>query len=821
MNGERFRLVESWFDRVLEIPLAQRRSYLDEQVDDPELRAELVSLLDAHERESGALERLQSTSLPSALESVLGRGLEGTTIGAFRLEQVLAVGGSGVVYRAAAHDGTKVALKLLRLSSGDAVRRFRHEVEILRRLRHPAIAAVHDSGFARIHAPRNARTDVRSDRDRVESCSGRIGFQGEAAQVRDAGQSASSSRNEAGEHEVPWLAMELVEDATPLDRYVAARVPGREARIRLFEQVCAGVEHAHRHGVIHRDLKPDNVLVGADGAPKIVDFGLARPEWADSTRATHTGQVFGTLRYMSPEHLAGTLDRVEVRSDVYSLGVMLYELLLGRSPYAAEGRGPLAMLAAVRDAEVTPPRTLDRSLPHDLERILLAALRRDPALRTPSATALQADLARARRGEPIALLEPSWWRELAALARRHRRAAAVAAVMSCSLLLGAGGLLWGFGKARGSAREAEDRAAEAEAIHEFLTDMLSTEGRASASWRVREVIDRAAARMTARFAGRPWVLATVHRTVGRSYEELGALLVAREHLREAYALRRVHARTPDDEAQREESALELALLLQELGEVREAGELLDGCLTFRTSRFGQDDPRTLEARHHYAVWAYATAAPAVDPIERMHEVWERRNTAHGSLDSRALESAAMLAQWLQYAGRHGEALAVCERVTEAFEEQPERAIPERGALGPRDLAPWRERQAHLYALSGEWARAEVEWKGIVSFWEREGDGERAARSRMHRAFALLETGQDSLADVEARLAIEYWRQRHGHDAESTLEARLQRIQILARTGLTAAALAELDNVQTALLRGPFPFDHALNRRAAELREGLR
>ena len=219
----------------------------------------------------------------------------GLRLGGFTLVRPLASGGMGEVWIAEQEEPRRtVAVKTLRggFASGHARRRFRYEAEVLARLQHPGIAPI----------------------------------------------LAAGTLDAAGER--PWFAMEYVEEGRALTAHADGEGLGREARLRLFLEVCEAVQHGHGRGVIHRDLKPDNLLVDRRGRVRVIDFGIARAAERDegSTALTEAGQVLGTLRCMAPEQLGGDPDAVDIRADVYALGAVLYELLCGRSPHPIEGQ---------------------------------------------------------------------------------------------------------------------------------------------------------------------------------------------------------------------------------------------------------------------------------------------------------------------------------------------------------------------------------------------------------------------------------------------------------------------------------------------------
>jgi WD40 repeat protein len=280
--------------------------------------------------------------------------LLGRRIGPYRIEQRLGSGGMGSVYRALREDAYRqqVAVKVIRpgLDSDDLLHRFRTERQVLAELQHPHIARLLDGGTT--------------------------------------------------EDGRPYFVMEYI-DGEPLDRYCDRHQLGSRERLRLLQAVCAAVQHAHERGVVHRDLKPGNVLVTADGTPKVTDFGLAKRLQAGAGAAgpTQTGTVLGTPSYMAPEQAGGKRAEVGAAADVYALGAILYELLTGRPPFRAET--PLDTLLQVLHDEPVPPSRLHPKLPRDLETICLKCLHKHPAQRYASVTALAEDVRRFLEGEPI------------------------------------------------------------------------------------------------------------------------------------------------------------------------------------------------------------------------------------------------------------------------------------------------------------------------------------------------------------------------------------------------------------------------------------
>jgi formylglycine-generating enzyme required for sulfatase activity len=283
----------------------------------------------------------------------------------------------GVVYLAEqATPRRLLALKVLRDGvSGDSLTRFRREIEVLGRLCHPGIAQIHDAGV----------------------------------EATDAG-------------ERPWFAMEYVE-GRPLLVHARAERPTPRQAVELFLQVCDAVQAAHEAGVLHRDIKPENILVGPGGRARLVDFGVARLTRSDlraATLHTATGELVGTLAYMSPEQTAGGSEPLDARSDVYALGIVLYELLTGELPYTTSSSLVHELVRAIREEDPRPLTTHRSGLDFDLGTIVGKALEKAPARRYQSAAALAADLRRYLANEPVLARRPSAIYQLTKFARRHR-----------------------------------------------------------------------------------------------------------------------------------------------------------------------------------------------------------------------------------------------------------------------------------------------------------------------------------------------------------------------------------------------------------------
>ena len=500
----------------------------------------------------------------------------GETISHYSIEELLGEGGMGVVYEARQREPLtrRVALKLVKagMDSRELLARFAAERQVLARLQHPNIARVHDAGTTP-----NGR---------------------------------------------PYFVMELVEGRRIDEDCDQRGLPVRE-RVALVATLCRAMEHAHRRGVLHRDLKPSNVLVTDEAGqplPKIIDFGIAKVLFgpSESDLATQQGGMLGTPEYMSPEQAAGRGD-LDTRSDVYSLGVMLYQLVAGTLPFdsARLRSGPVEAQRILASEDVPAPagrlaalgaeaeavarsrgcsaRALGRLLAGELRWVLARATEKDRERRYGSAAELASDLERYLRHEPVLAGPPSRAYRLRQLVRRHRLAVAAGFAVFVSLSAGLLSTGLALGQANRARREAEQHAAVAEAVNRFLdADLLGAGAPHQPGDRdltVRELLDRAAARLEHGFDGPPVVEAGVRASLAEAYWGLGLREASAGQWERAAALRTRQLGPEHPDSLR--ALVEWGTTLCQTGRLAEAEGILADGLPAAQRALGPDHHTTL------------------------------------------------------------------------------------------------------------------------------------------------------------------------------------------------------------------------------------
>ncbi len=513
MDAQRWALIEPLYHAALALEPGERSSYLEAAcAEDPALRSEVESLLayaDAHLTSPALHSELAMLWDASAGKStgtgVSSRAVDAppAAIGRYRIIRLLGEGGMGAVYEAEQEQPRRtVALKVIKpgLAAPGLLRRFEQESQALGRLQHPGIAQIYEAGTA-----------------------------------------------DSGFGPQPYFAMEFIRGESLL-RYAEAHHLNTRQRLEVMAKVCEAVHHAHQRGIIHRDLKPGNILVDESGQPKVLDFGVARATDSDAlaTHQTDVGQIVGTLAYMSPEQVLGDPLELDTRSDVYSLGMILYELLAGRQPYKVSPRLPEAV-QTIREGDPAPLSSVSRTYRGDIETIVAKALEKDKGRRYASAAGMAEDIRRYLNDEPIIARPPSAMYQLRKFARRHKALMAGGAAVFVVLIAGIIASTLEATRARRAEQVALRETATAEAVNNFLQNDLLAQASAKVQaqpdkkpdpdLKVRTALDRAAARIAGKFATQPLVEASIRQTIGNTYRDLGLFPEAQRQMERALELR--------------------------------------------------------------------------------------------------------------------------------------------------------------------------------------------------------------------------------------------------------------------------------------------
>jgi serine/threonine protein kinase/Flp pilus assembly protein TadD len=494
---------------------------------DADLQLRVERLIESHEKLGSFHDQSPS---PAATIDQLQLEKPGTSIGPYKLLEQIGEGGMGAVWMAQQHEPIKrlVAVKLIKpgMDSRQIIARFEAERQALALMDHANIARVLDAG------------------------------------------TSSAGR--------PYFVMELVR-GVPITRYCDEHHLTPRQRLELFIPVCQAIQHAHQKGIIHRDLKPSNVLVAQyDGrpVPKVIDFGVAKAagqSLTEMTLVTGFGAIVGSLEYMSPEQAEVNQLDIDTRSDIYSLGVLLYELLTGSPPFSRSElaqAGMLEMLRVIREQEPTRPSTklsTDEGLPAlaasrgtepakltkllrgELDWIVLKALEKDRSRRYETANSLAQDLARYLDDEPVLACPPSSAYRLRKFLRRHKVAALAAFVVAASLFLGTGVSIWQAAVARQAQFAAAERLVRETQAHQQAAaiNALLQEGLASANpdsargtgYTVRQLLDDISSRLDEQLRDQPAAEAAIRSTIGNAYFRLGLPDKAAPHLKRSLELR--------------------------------------------------------------------------------------------------------------------------------------------------------------------------------------------------------------------------------------------------------------------------------------------
>ena len=676
-------------------------------------------------------ELLRAHTAATATMAVGASGVSfSSQIGPYKLIRPIGEGGMGVVYHAQQTHPLRrdVALKVIKpgMDSREVIARFESERQALALMEHPNIARVFDAGT---------------------TAEGR-----------------------------PYFAMELV-DGVPITRYCDARRLTVEQRIALFVPVCQAIQHAHQKGIIHRDIKPSNLLVTErEGQPvvKVIDFGLAKAlghQLSDASMMTNVGMVVGTLEYMSPEQATLTRQDIDTRSDVYSLGAVLYELLTGATPLPAtrgEEVGYVDALQRIREeepahlsarvrgsavsAEIAVQRGSDLSqlpklLRGELDWIVMKALDKDRARRYETVNGLARDLERYLGGDPVDAGPLSATYRLRKFAGRHRVGLAMAVTMAALLVASAVVSTW-------MALRASRAEAEAVAVNDFLrNDVLaqagaSTQARADTKpdpdLKVRTALDRAAAGIQGKFPDQPLVEASIRETIGGTYEDLGLYPEAQAQMERALELRR--RVLGDDHKDTLILMSSLGSLYTYQGKYGQAETLLASAIDIARRKLGEDNATTLQILNNLALTyknegKYAQAEPLYT------NALETRRRVLGEEHDDTLVSMNNLSMLYRLQGKYAQAEPLQTKVVSVW----------RRTLGeehPLTIAAVNNLGLMHYAL-GQYSQGEALWAKLLEVIRR-----------------VLGNEHPNTLTTMANLASAYRLQRKYAQAEPLLESAL-------------------------------------------------
>lgn len=567
--------VQQIFDSAVELPAEEHTAHLKNLCgNDEKLRMEVESLLYHHTHADTDFMKVSDNNneLPDQNISKVDV-LIGKQIGGYKILRRIGAGGMGAVYEAEQlQPRRKVAIKTLRpdLIEQSARQRFNHEAQLLSHLDHVAIARIYEAGV--FDAP--------------------YGDQ-------------------------PFFAMEYIE-GKPLIEYIKNESLGLHDKLKIMATIAEAIHHAHLRGVIHRDLKPGNILITDSGRPKILDFGVARTTNTDiqiTSMQTSVGQIIGTLPYMSPEQATGDPATIDFQSDVYALGVLMYEILADRMPYDVSRKLIHEALRMIQEDEPAPLSSIDKVFRGDLDVIVNKALQKDKARRYASAGDFAADIRRYLNNEPIVARPATTWYQVSKFARRNKVVAL--SILSVCIALSAGLIITSIAliqTAEAKNAEAEQRliaqqkqlAAEEQekisrAVMGFLGDDLLASvapDKAGKDVRVREILDSASKKLEKIFGDAPKAKAYLHTIIGNSYLSLGEYDEAKPHLEQALSIR--EKVLGDEHSDTMNSLNNLGSLYFMLIDYKEAEKYYRKALTLRRRILGNEHLETIASVNNLA-----------------------------------------------------------------------------------------------------------------------------------------------------------------------------------------------------------------------------
>lgn len=685
MDKQDWGKIENLFHRAKSLSVSERKSFLDHAcADDEALRQEVMSLLENADKD-GELDAVVQQTAYSMLNNE--QEMIGQRIGPYQIVQILGRGGMGAVYLAERADDQyhqRVAIKLIRASehNDEVMQRFRLERQILANLEHPYIARLLDGG------------------------------------ATDTG--------------MPYLVMEYVEGET-IEQYCNRRRLSIPDRLRLFIKLCSAVQYAHQKLVVHRDLKPSNMLVTAEGEPRLLDFGIAKllDETQDPNLLLQTRDEARrlTLRYSSPEQIRG--EAVSTVTDVYALGIVLYELLSGKQPFGVKDTSAYDYQRQVLETQPEPPSTsviktdiemsddtqltedgrlawcgslyprqLQRQLSGDLDNIVMMALRKEPERRYQSVAQLAEDIERYLRQMPIMARPTSWGYRSSRFLARHRFSSSLALLLLVSVISFTALTMMQSQQVVIERDQARVERARAQAISDFLTGMFSEIQPDKAQGQevtVREVVDQATRELGSgqhTLSDQPEVEAEVRRVIGGIYSELGLLPPAESNLDRSLQLYRELEQT---ESEGYLLALNgMAGVYHQQFDQKQREKLMREALDLSRRLYGEDHQHTLGMLNALASIQHMNGK--LDEAEQMfNAVYRRRAALLGERHQDTLSTLYSLGTVYHWQGRFDEAeknYRLCqEKSKAALGEKHTQTLSCLGALGS------------VLETSGKYARA--------------------------------------------------------------------------------------------------------------------